>query len=263
MEKLLRIDRIGLHKLNNAEYTFFSKRTILNITSQGREKLGITKATYDGYNHNNVLINDIVSQSRISNETAKIAEVNARCDDILRYLLGIIDRGRLSPIAADREAYRILYNVTKAYRGITELPQGQQVAQTTGLIFDLSKDENSVYIIQLKLVTVVQELGNANAEFLLLLEKRAQSQVAGELPTGRAVRREMDEQYEEMMLEVVAHNAVTPTPEAKKFIAEQNKLIADTNAAYNRRMAPHDGHKEEGPGDGETELLDDFVPEQQ
>lgn len=246
-----KITDIGLSKLNNAEYTNMARRTVINIQTATIAKLGIAQTTLDAYIANFSLMEDIVAQSRVSNETATIATLDKECDDIIIYLNATIRNNRKSPIAAQAEAAKRLYNATKPYVGIQELPQGQQIQQTRGLLTDLGKDENAADIDTLSLGPIIQQLRQKNNQYASLIDTRAGNQVAAKLDTSATVRKQMDTQYDEMMTMAFVTSIASPSSEAGAFIVAQNKLIADTNTAYNQRMGQARANKEKKKDKGE------------
>lgn len=241
MATIVKIDHIRLSKLNNAEYAEFLQTVFTNmITMGGYLKLGLTQPLWQAFGAKKQLMIDIVSQSRVSDETAKIADADAACEHALRYLLGVISDGRYSPIENDRKDFQTLYNLTKPYRGIQSLPQRQQIAQTRGLVIDLGKEQYVPMVTKLGLGQAIQVLDRANEEFDVLLNTRAGEQLADALPAAKAVRAELDALYDEMMSLVFVTSVSAPTEFTEQFVAAQNKLIHDTNAAYNLRMGLHD-----------------------
>jgi len=251
MESINKIDSINLSKLNNAEYANFSTRVVGLVSTATVEKLGIPEADLTAYNDNIKLLTDVVAQSRTSDKTASIAEKDRECDDLIRYIFGTIDAGMRSPLADQRTAATSLYNLTKPYRGIQSLAQGQQIQQTRGLLLDLGKDEMAPAIDALTLGAGIQALRRANNEYANLVATRAAAQVEKALPAGKAVRNDMDAQYDNLITRAFVASVATPTPEATAFVTAMNKLIADTNAAYNQRMAQR--KKEEKPEEGGEE----------
>ena len=244
MANIVKINSIGLGKLNNAEYTRFMSYTLSNIEVAKRASLGIPTDMFDAFRSKITLLTDIISQSRTSDNTASIAEADQRCDDTLRYLLGQLDRGRFSPVEADRAAYTTLYNLTKPYRGINRLPQRQQIQQTEGLITDLEKPAVADAVTRIGLQTTIDALKDANQQYASLIQVRANEQADEALPAARGVRDEIDVIYDQMMSLAFAQSIVSGTNEAVNFVAAQNKLIADTNAAYNQRMGQLKSHRE-------------------
>lgn len=245
MEPIVKIRRMGFHKLNNAEYAQFSQNTLSNLSRAGHLALGIPEAIVEEYRANGMLLTDILSKSRISDQTAQIVAADARCNEMLRFLFNLFDNGRLSPIEADREACTMLFNLIKPHRRIAWLPQNQQVAQTQGLIEDFGKARYAGLIERLNLSAVIEALDRANEELLALLQSRREMQAQRKLPAARTVRREMDAQYERMMAMAFATSLATPTPETAHFVTVQNNLITETNARYNLRMSLARHYKKE------------------
>ena len=237
MEAFLKIDSIGLDKLNNAEYTNFCNRTKSLMTNAGIDKLGITLDEYTEWTTNIAKMTDIVAQSHISDLTKTIAETDKECDDLIRYIFATIDAGAKSPIADQRTAAAHLINVVKPYRGIQNMAQGQQIQQTKGLLYDLGKADSIDLAETLNLPPATQALRLANNRYMSQLEERAQGQIDTALPAAKEMRAVMTPQYDYLMTRAFITSISTPSTEATAFVKAMNKLIADTNMAYNQRMA--------------------------
>lgn len=244
MQEFQKIDDIRLPKLNNAEYANFSQRVSRLVQTATVEKLGIAPADLTAYTNNLSVLTDVVAQSRTSDHTVSIGDQDKECDDLIRYVFGTNDAGRKSPLAAQREAATSLYNLTKPYRGIQNLAQGQQIQQTRGLLTDLGKDEMAAAVDALALGAGIQALRRANNEYAALIDTRAAGQVATALPTGKAVRTQMDAQYDGLVTMAFVTSISTPSPEATAFVTAMNKLIGDTETAYNQRMGQAKAGKE-------------------
>lgn len=244
MSTIKKIDDIRLSKLNNAEYANFSQRTAKLVQTATVEKLGIAPADFTAYTKNLSLLTDVVAESRTSDETASISDKDKECDDLIRYVFGTIDTALKSPIASQREAATTLYNVTKPYRGIQNMAQGQQIQQTRGMLTDLGKDEMAPLVDALALGAGIQALRRANNEYATLIDTRASGQVASALPSGKAVRAEMDVQYDGIVTMAFVTSVANPSAEATAFVTAMNKLIADTETAYNQRMGQAKANKE-------------------
>lgn len=240
-----KIENLSTARLNNAEYTNFNQRVSRLIGTATLQKIGITADEYAAFNSNITLMTDVVAQSRVSSETAEIATKDRECDDLIRYIFGTIDAGTRSPLADQRAAAIALANLVKPYRGIQNMAQGQQIQQTRGMLFDLGKDANANHIDTLALGAGIQALRRANNEYSTLIDSRAASQSANTLPAGKEVRRQIDAQYERITTMAFVTSVASPSPEADAFITALNKLIADTKAAFNQRMAQTGGKEKE------------------
>jgi len=115
MGSYLKINPIRLGKFNNAEYTNFMNRTLNQAVAVGIEKIGASEALIDNITANVNKMTDIVAQSRASVETAQIAEVDKKADELIVYLMATFRTNRTSPIQAMRNAAETLYLKTKPY----------------------------------------------------------------------------------------------------------------------------------------------------
>lgn len=237
MATYTKISDLRVAKLNNAEYTFFMQRVADLVTVATPEKLGLTTALTDAFRANIDRLTDIVAQSRVSDETAQIAEVDKQADDLIVYLMAAFRTGKSSPITAQRTAATTLYNATRPYIGCQTLPQGQQVQAMRGLLVDLAKPALAAHVKTLGLAPVVEQLDSVTSDYAALLDARAASQSASRLDAAKTVRTETDPQYDEIATRAFATSVVTPTAETAAFVTALNKLIADTDAAYNQRIA--------------------------
>ena len=237
MGSYLKIDTIGLSKLNNAEYTNFMNRTLNYAVTAGTEAIGASESLIDSITANVNKMTDIVAQSRASVETAQIAEVDKKADELIVYLMATFRTNRTSPIQAMRTAAEALYLKTKPYVGCQTLPQGQQIQKMRGLLSDITSTEMSAHITTLGLTAVVTELGNITTQYSALIEQRAMSQLENKLDASKSVRLELDEQYDDLVTIAFVTSVATPSQAATDFVVYMNKLIADTNTAYNQRIA--------------------------
>ena len=245
MGSYLKINPIRLGKFNNAEYTNFMNRTLSQAVAVGIEKIGASEALIDNITANVNKMTEIVAQSRASVETAQIAETDKKADELIVYLMATFRTNLTSPIQAMRNAAETLYLKTKPYVGCQTLPQGQQIQKMRGLLSDLSTADMSAHITTLGLTAVVEELNTITAQYSALIEQRTASQLANKLDAGKTVRLELDEQYDDLVTIAFVTSVATPSEEATDFVVYMNKLIADTETAYNQRMAQRGKKKEE------------------
>ncbi|MBQ2857923.1 MAG: hypothetical protein IJE78_12530 [Bacteroidaceae bacterium] len=245
MGSYLKIDPIRLGKFNNAEYTNFMSRTLNQALAAGVEKIGASETLIEGFTANVNKMTDIVAQSRASVETAQIAETDKKADELIVYLMATFRTNLTSPIQAMRTAAETLYLKTKPYVECQTLPQGQQIQKMRGLLSDISTAEMSVHITTLGLTAVVEELNTITTQYSALIEQRTASQLANKLDAGKTVRLELDEQYDDLVTIAFVTSVATPSKEATDFVVYMNKLIADTDTAYNQRIAQRGKKKEE------------------
>jgi len=237
MNKLTKIKEIGLSKFNNAEYTNFMSRTSTEVSSVAREVLGITDADAMALQVNIAKMKDLVAHSHISDETAKLAELDKERDNLLVYLLAEINNKRRSPVTSERDAAVSLYNTTKPYIGCQNSPNQQATQEINGLILDLSKIVNTVHVIALNLAAPIEELQKANSSYERLTDARTNTKVATHLDNSTLVRQEMDKQYDYMITMAFATSVASPTAESSTFVKEMNGLIDEINTLYNQRIA--------------------------
>lgn len=245
MATMLKPNEINFAKLNNAEFTFFAGQICTYVNEGTVEALHVPQETYSAFSVNYDKLVDLVDQSRIASETARIAELDKQEDDLLSYFFSTVKTGCNHPIEAKQTAARALQNVMKPYFGAQSLPQRQQVQTVDGLLKDLKKDENKAYLTALGLSEEVVYLEEINAEYKSLIESRAASQAANPVESAKPIRTEMYDQYDEIVTTAWAFSIATPADVLTTFITKVNKLIADTNQAYNQRMAERSKSTEE------------------
>ena len=228
---------INLQKLNNAEFAYFTQQ-VSNLIHEGTaEKLHVSAATLTAFDANLKLLTDIVAQSRISDETADIVAVDKEADDLITYILSAIRSAKQSPVAAQKAAATTLYNATKPYAGIQRMAQRQEVQQARGLLTDLAKPDLKAHVQTLALQPAVDQLSATITRYASLLESRSASQVAADLGAAKPVREKMNDEYDEMTTVAFAFSIAAPAAELTTFITKLNKLIDDTNTAYNQSRA--------------------------
>ena len=228
---------INLQKLNNAEFAYFTQQ-VSNLIHEGTaEKLHVNAATLTAFDANLKLLTDIVAQSHISDETADIVALDKEADDLITYILSTIRSAKQSPVAAQKAAATTLYNATKPYAGIQRMAQRQEVQQARGLLTDLAKPDLKVHVQTLALQPAVDQLSATIMRYASLLESRAASQVAANLGAAKPVREKMNDEYDEMTTVAFAFSIAAPATELTTFITKLNKLIDNTNTAYNQSRA--------------------------
>ena len=132
MKTIVKVTQMGLQKLNNAEYTNFSDRTLDLITAATPEALHLETADVNRYAELFDQMQELVALSRISDETAELAALDKERDDLGVYILTSVRRGRgVAHMAAS--AVR-LYNLLKPYTGFQRLPNQQETVTVSGMV---------------------------------------------------------------------------------------------------------------------------------
>lgn len=237
MKEIVKINPIGLGKLNNAEYTNLATRTSTLINSTGAEALGIETADLDRYLELLQTMNELVAQSRISNETVEMQDTDKQREDVGVHLLTVVRTERTSPITARAAAARTLYNLLKPYIGFYRLPNDQETVTINGMLNDLAKEEYATQIETLGLVELIETLDTVNARYRNLSEQRSGSREAARIDSSKVVRAEMDALYDYMLTLAFVRSVATPTAETAAFVTRMNTIIDEVNTAYNQRMA--------------------------
>lgn len=237
MSNLVKLETLNFARLNNAEFTYFMGQFIAYTETATTEALHVGGSTFAALKADHQKLVDLVNQSRTAEETAKIAETDKQEDDLLSFLFATVKSACNHPIAAKREAAQSVYNVLKPYTGVQSLPQRQQVQTVDGILFDLKKEPVAANITALGLSAEVETLATLNAEYGSLIASRAETQQANPVESAKPVRKEMCELYDELVTTAWAFSIASPSDVLSGFIASVNKLIADTAAAYNQRMA--------------------------
>ena len=237
MATIVHVKNFSLPRLNNAEYTYFAGQVLKAIEECTVEELHIVQTTYAAYLRGHIRLVELVAQSRISDETALISEVDKEIDELIVFLMAFIRNAKNSPIPAKREAGISLYNTTKLYIGMQNLPQRQQVQVVAGFLADLQKIQPNIHVETLGLTEEVAKLEELNNRYLALIESRAANQLANPVESAKPIRDSMDVLYHEMMDYVFAYSISAPSDTLTGFIEKMNKLIDDTILAYNQRIA--------------------------
>ena len=100
-----------------------------------------------------------------------------------------------------------------------------------------------------------------HAQLTVLLDNRAMTQMVISEENSKIVRQDMDELFEMMMAIIWAYSLTNPSEEITSFIKSINKVLFDTETAYNQRIAQR-GKKEEEENDS-TDVEDNSSTEEE
>lgn len=257
MSTIIKIKPIGLTKMNNPEYEAFMARFRKLISdaspdSAGNEggeggdspqeggnsnPLGITPGQLAAFDADFALIVDLVNQSRVSDETEQMLNVDKWRDELVVFFTSMIALMATSPLPEQRSAATTIKNRIKSYVGIYKSANQQETAEIDGLLTDLAKPGMPELIETLGLTKLVTDLRAANTEYATLTAQRTNNKAATIKENSAVVRKRMDDLYDEMTTIAFVTSVAAPTEATATFVKNLNALIAETSALYNQRMA--------------------------
>lgn len=241
---IIKIQAIRLGKLNLKEFSNFVNRVFELLGTATPAELGFTPESYTAFMNDMMLLRDIVSQSHISDQTAKMAELENTRDDLVVYLLTVIRTARTSPIAAIKAAGIPLYNATKPYIGIQNLPNQQETSLIIGLINDVSKAENTAHVLALRLADTIEALDDANNGYARLTAERTAERTATQLEQGKTVRLRLEALYDNITTLIFVKSVSAPNAKTAAFVTNLNALIHEIESLYNLRIGIAKANKE-------------------
>ena len=243
MKELVKINSIGLEKLNNAEYTNFMSRFREEVATATPEKLGLTADELTSLDASIAKMQDLVAKSRISDNTVKLAELDNERDNIVIYIMAEIDNKRRSPLANVKAAAISLHNATHQYKGIQKVADQQETQKINGLLLDLAKPENAPNATLLGLDEVIVQLSTTNTEYANITAERTHEKTDTTTDNSKTVRSQNDKVYDHIVTMAFVTSVATPSVESSTFVTNTNALIDETNTRYNQRRSAEKAHK--------------------
>lgn len=263
MSGIITIKTIGLDKLNNYEYNYFSEQFLVLINAATAEKLHVSSTLVESYSTNVNKMRDIAVQSRTADETALIADVSKEARSLVVYFFNVLRSEKQSPIAANKTAATGAYNALKPYSGLYNLPQRQQVQALRGLVTDMRKPTIADYLTTLGQSEMADSLSDVAERFAALLEQRSVNMAVNNLGSAQPLREVMNEQYNYITTIAFAYSVSMPSEELSTFVASINRLIDDMNKSYNLRTGRSQEKDDEGHIIPDPEQPDDpTLPEE-
>lgn len=246
MSDIVTIKTIGLDKLNNYEYNYFSEQFLVLINAATAEKLHVSSTLVESYSTNVNKMRDIAVQSRTADETALIADVSKEAKSLVIYFFNVLRSEKQSPIAANKTAATGAYNALKPYSGLYNLPQRQQVQALRGLATDMRKPAIADYLTTLGQSEMADSLSDVAERYAALLEQRSANIAVNNLGSAQPLREVMNEQYKYITTIAFAYSVSMPSEELSTFVASINRLIDDMNKSYNLRTGRSQEKDDEG-----------------
>lgn len=246
MSDIITIKTIGLDKLNNYEYNYFSEQFLVLINAATAEKLHVSSTLVESYSTNVNKMRDIAVQSRTADETALIADVSKEAKSLVIYFFNVLRSEKQSPIAANKTAATGAYNALKPYSGLYNLPQRQQVQALRGLATDMRKPAIADYLTTLGQSEMADSLSDVAERYAALLEQRSANMAINNLGSAQPLREVMNDQYKYITTVAFAYSVSMPSEELSTFVTSVNRLIDDMNKSYNLRTGKNQEKDDEG-----------------
>ena len=245
MGTITKIKDFYAEKLNNYEYAYFTTEFLSLVKATTAAKLHVTQNVVDTYEADANKLTDFTRESRISDETAKIADIDKQTDDLIVAIFDIVRSNKKSPLATRKAAATELYNALKPYVGCYQLAQRQEVQAVRGMLTDLAKEKLAAHVTALGLDDVVEALTESVEQYAALLLQREEGK-ANSVGVVKKVRASLEEQFDYITTVAFAFSVAEPSEELDNFIKKTNLLIDSANHAYNLRTGTKGG-KEEDP----------------
>ena len=245
MNTIVKVKDFNLDKLNNYEFAYFTTEFLSLVKATTAEKLHVASSVVDKLAADTALFTDFTQQTRISDETAKIADVDKQTDDLIVAIFDTVRSNKKSPLATRKTAATELYNVLKPYTGCYQLAQRQEVQAVRGMLTDLAKEKAAAHVATLGLDDLVEALTESVEQYAALLTQREEGK-AENVGMSKKVRASLVEQYDYITTVAFAFSVAEPSEELDNFIQKTNLLIDSAKKAYNLRTGTKGG-KEEDP----------------
>ncbi len=254
-------DGILLSKLNNAEYTNFMNRVQSLLTTDSISKLTVANIV-NSIQPKLAQLEDLVNRSMANAETKELQKLDAERDSYVSYLLSTIRAAKNSPLAEQQDAYNALEITVRPYSGLARMRNMEETTAINGLLLDLRKEAVKAAVTTLNLDAILTALETANRNYAALTDARSATRLAESTDDSKTVRAQLDSLYDDLVMHITAVNILTPSvTEASAFLTALNQVIAETNAAYNRRKGISTSSKPSGGGGTVTPGDDGEAPE--
>ena len=244
MGTITKIKDFYAEKLNNYEYAYFTTEFLSLVKATTAAKLHVTQNVVDTYEADANKLTDFTRESRISDETAKIADIDKQTDDLIVAIFDIVRSNKKSPLATRKAAATELYNALKPYVGCYQLAQRQEVQAVRGMLTDLAKEKLAAHVATLKMEDMVEALTESVNEYAALLTQREEGKADNNVVNTKQLRASLVEQYDYISTMAFVYSVAEPSEELTSFVQKTNILIDSVNQAYNLRTG-NKGKKED------------------
>lgn len=228
MERVVKIKQINLARLNNAQYTQFMIEVEKLIKVATTEKLQIEGSLFEAFQQKIQILTDMAFESRKKTQTKSLATLSKEREKAIGYLFTTIRNECKSHIQKRKEAGEILLETINIYSKIQSLPYKEQSVATRALINDFGKEKNTKSIGVLGLSETITYLNTLNENFESQLGDKITAEASQSKSSAKKLRKEIDQDYDEMITRAWAQSVAVPSDEAKTFVLVLNKLIEST-----------------------------------
>ena len=243
-------------RFSAAEYSFLVSGVESHINAFGVEELDFPSGVFDNFQALGTKLKDLVRQSKVSKETAKIQKIEEEIDDLLVAIIGVIRSTMKSPVTNKKEVSTELYNAIGTYTDAYRKAIRYKMGLVDSLLYDLAKPELSELVSALGLDNEVESLTLKHAQCKVLMDSRSNAKVKISRSKILDIRKEIDELLEIMVTCIRSLYYKTPTDELGELILSLNQLLAESETNYNQRMAhtkkKEDGEEEEDAGNSDS-----------
>ena len=243
-------------RFSAAEYSFLISGVEGQINAFGVEELDFPSGVFDNFQALGTKLKDLVRQSKVSKETAKIQKIEEEIDDLLVAIIGVIRSTMKSPVSNKKEVSTELYNAIGTYGDAYRKAMRYKMGLVDSLLYDLAKPELSELVSALGLDNEVESLTLKHAQCKVLMDSRSNAKVKISRKKILDIRKEIDELLEIMVTCIRSLYYKTPTDELGELILSLNQLLAESETSYNQRMAhtkkKEDGEEEEDAGNSDS-----------
>ena len=242
-------------RFSAAEYSFLISGVEGQINAFGVEGLDFPSGVFDNFQALGTKLKDLVRQSKVSKETAKIQKIEEEIDGLLVAIIGVIRSTMKSPVSNKKEASTELYNAIGTYTDAYRKAIRYKMGLVDSLLYDLAKPELSELVSALGLDNEVESLTLKHAQCKVLMDSRSNAKVKISRKKILDIRKEIDQLLEIMVTCIRSLYYKTPTDELGELILSLNQLLAESETNYNQRMA-HTKKKENGAEEEDAENSD-------
>lgn len=195
-------------------------------------------------------MHDLGRESKAKKTTASRKEVDKTRDALAVAIVDRVMTARKLPLAAERDAAETLYNMAKAYVGVSKLPLNDETEIIRGMLLDFAKPEYASAVSALELRELLNELKTQNELYAELVKEDNLARKVRRIAEGSSeLRQTLYAIYQEMTQLAVASNTLHETEETRDFLDNLNTVIEDIKRNHNQRNPK----KEEGDQKPEEE----------